>query len=92
MNMIQQERNDVKGDYLLDEIMPEDLEQPLVYAEDRDTSWRKFMEDIEAAKSRIHIDMPDVIEDNDDSIAELVKLLEKRVMMDYRYVSDFPEK
>lgn len=78
MNMIQQERNDVKGDYLLDEIMPEDLEQPLVYAEDRDTSWRKFMEDIEAAKSRIHIDMPDVIEDNDDSIAELVKLLEKK--------------
>jgi hypothetical protein len=79
MNLIRKENHDIKGNYALDEMMPNDTEEPIVYVEDRETSWTHFITDIKMAKSKIHIDMPDVLDDNDEAMAELIELLaEKR--------------
>jgi hypothetical protein len=79
MNLIRKEEHDIEGNYVLDEMMPAEAEEPIVYVEDRETSWSKFISDIKMAKSHIHIDMPDVIDDNDEAMEELIKsLAEKR--------------
>jgi hypothetical protein len=79
MNLIRKEKHDIEGNYVLDEMMPAEAEEPIIYVEDRKTSWSKFISDIKMAKSRIHIDMPDVIDDNDEAMEKLVKsLAEKR--------------
>lgn len=61
-----------KGEYILDELMPEPMEKTAIYIEDRETSWGKFIQDINSAKSSIHITMPDVMDENDDVIEELI--------------------
>ena len=68
----------VKGEYVLDELMPRKLEEPIVYIEDREISWSQYMHDIEMAKSKIHIDIPDVIDDNDNAIGELIRVLKEK--------------
>jgi flagellar biosynthesis GTPase FlhF len=79
IDQIRTENHYVKGNYVLDELMPDNREEPIVYVEDRETSWELFMTDIGAAKSRIHMDMPDVIDDNEEALESLVKVLaEKR--------------
>ncbi len=78
INKIKREQHSVYGEYVLDEIMPKHNEEPVVYAEDRMTSWKKFMEDISGAKSKIHMDIPDIIDENDEAILELVEILEKK--------------
>lgn len=78
MNMICKENHDIEGNYALDEMMPDKQENPIVYIEDRETSWKYFISDIEAAKNKIHIDMPDVIDDNDEALKELMEILRKK--------------
>lgn len=78
INQIQREEHDIKGDYILDEMMPTGLEEPSVYIEDRETSWKRFITDIKMAKSKIHIDIPDVIDDNDEAMTELIKTLAEK--------------
>jgi superfamily I DNA and/or RNA helicase len=79
IDQIRTENHYVKGNYVLDELMPDNREEPIVYVEDRETSWELFMTDIGVAKSRIHMDMPDVIDDNEEALESLVKVLaEKR--------------
>ena len=78
INQIQREEHDIKGDYILDEMMPTGLEEPIVYIEDRETSWKRFITDIKMAKSKIHIDIPDVIDDNDEAMTELIKTLAEK--------------
>ena len=63
---------------ILDEMMPEDKENPIVYVEDRETSWNFYIEDLRQAKKRIHVDIPDVIDDNDEAIEELVCVLSEK--------------
>lgn len=75
MNLIKKEEHDVEGNYVLDELRPSETEEPIVYVEDRETSWEKYIADLKLAKSKIQIDVPDVIDDNDDAIAELVDAL-----------------
>lgn len=75
MNLIRKEEHDVEGNYALDEMMPSEAEEPIVYVEDRETSWETFISDIKTAKSKVHIDVPDVIDDNDEAIAELIEIL-----------------
>lgn len=75
MNLIRKEEHDVEGNYALDEMMPSEAEEPIVYVEDRETSWERFISDIKTAKSKVHIDVPDVIDDNDEAIAELIEIL-----------------
>lgn len=75
MSYMNRQDSCVKGNFVLDEMMPNDNEEPIVYVEDRNSSWELFIKDISAAKSKIHIDMPDVIDDNDEAIAELTKEL-----------------
>ena len=75
MNLIRKEEHDVGGNYALDELMPLETEEPIVYVEDRETSWEMFISDIKSAKSKVHIDVPDVIDDNDEAIAELIEIL-----------------
>lgn len=78
IELIGQEENVVKGEYVLDELMPRKLEEPIVYIEDREISWSQYMHDIEMAKSKIHIDIPDVIDDNDNAIGELIRVLKEK--------------
>lgn len=75
INMILREKCDIEGNYVLDEMMPADLEEPIVYIEDRETSWNRFVSDIKRANKKIHIDIPDLIDDNDDAIKELIEVL-----------------
>lgn len=75
MNLIRKENHDIEGNYALDELMPLETEEPIVYVEDRETSWEMFISDIKSAKSKVHIDMPDVIDDNDEAIVELIEIL-----------------
>jgi hypothetical protein len=78
LKLIRKERHNIVGNYVLDELMPLDSEEPIVYVEDRETSWSRFISDIKMAKNRIHIDMPDVIDDNDEAIEELIKSLAEK--------------
>ncbi len=78
MNLIRKEKHDVRGNYVLDEMMPLETEKPIVYVEDRKTSWELFISDIKSANNMVHIDVPDVIEDNDKAIAELAEILENK--------------
>lgn len=75
MNLIRKEKHDVEGNYALDEMMPLETEEPIVYVEDRETSWELFISDIKSAKSKVHIDVPDVIDDNDEALEELIEVL-----------------
>ena len=75
MNLIRKEDHDVEGNYALDEMMPLETEEPIIYVEDRETSWERFISDIKSAKSKVHIDVPDVIDDNDEAMAELIEAL-----------------
>lgn len=68
----------IDGTYLLDELMPYEKEEPFVYIEDREISWEKFVSDIEKAEKTIHIEIPDVMFDNDECIDELTSLLMKK--------------
>ena len=78
MNQIRKEKQDVKDNYVLEEMIPIQEENPLVYVGDRKSSWERFIQDINGAKNRIHIDMPDVIDDDDMAINELVSALNKK--------------
>lgn len=72
------ENNREEGVYVLDELMPVENDYPAIYVEDRETSWKSFVEDIKTAKSKIHIDMPDVVDENDEAIGELIKVLREK--------------
>ncbi len=54
--------------------MPELNEKPSIYLEDREASWKTFINDIKSAKKKIHIDMPDVMEDFDIKINQLCEI------------------
>ncbi len=78
MNLIREEEHDVEGNNVFDEMKPSEIEEPAVYVEDRETSWEMFISDIKSAKSKVHIEVPDVIDDNDDAIDELTEILKNK--------------
>lgn len=78
MNWIKKEKCMIKGNYVLDELMPEETERNLVYIQNRQDSWSVFIHDLAEAKDKIHIDIPDVIDDNDDAIEELLCILKEK--------------
>lgn len=78
INHIRKGKKEIEGNVILDELMPVISEEPIIYVEDRRTSWNKFIEDVKSAKSKIHMEMPDVIDDNDEAIKELVTVLAEK--------------
>ena len=58
--------------------MPGESEIPHIYVEDRETSWSRFLQDLDEAKNRIHVDMPDVIDENDEAMDQLIKVLDQK--------------
>jgi hypothetical protein len=79
INQIKRDKCFINGKDVLNEMMPRDIEEPWVYIENRETSWKLYVEDICAAKSKIHIDIPDVIADKDKPLKEIINALaEKR--------------
>lgn len=78
MKLLKKEKNSIIGNDILDEMMPTTGENPLVYMEDRERSWKKFIEDIKRAKNVIHIDIPDVLVENDKALETLGKILKER--------------
>ncbi len=75
LDKIQKEEHDIRGAYVLDEMMPNEYEEPIVFVEDRENSWAEFLDDVAGANSKIHMDIPDVIDENDEAIAKLAKIL-----------------
>lgn len=75
LKQIREKKHYVEKNVVLDEMMPKQSENPLVFVEDREKSWKNFINDIVAAKSTIHMDIPDVIADDDMAIKELVTVL-----------------
>lgn len=71
INEIKKVRHDISGINVLSELMPEHSEEPAVYADDKERSWKKYISDIKNAKKHIYIDVPDLIGDIDDLIAVL---------------------
>ncbi len=65
----------IDGESVMNELMPEDSELPYVYVEDREKSWERFKDDLCKAQKRLHIEIPDVIDGNDNEIEELTKIL-----------------
>lgn len=78
MNRIRKDKNDVKAKYVLDEMMPIRDESPLIYVTDKKASWTRFVQDISNAKYDIHMDIPDVIDDNEKAIKEFIHILRKK--------------
>lgn len=68
---IREEKHDISGIDILSELMPEQSEEPAVYADDKERSWKKYISDIKKAKRCVYIDVPDIIGDIDDLIAVL---------------------
>lgn len=62
------------GGMVLDELMPIENEEPAIYIEDRDVSWTKFIRDIKSAKSTIHITLPDIMDENDEAIENMIEI------------------
>ena len=78
MKLLKKEKNSIIGNDILDEMMPIAKENPLIYIEDREESWKKFIEDIKRAENTIHIDIPDVIDENDEALEILLKVFKER--------------
>ncbi len=78
LKQIRKEHHCIGGEYILDEMMPREREEPLVYIEDRETSWSRFVTDLSGAKNRIHIDIPDVIAEENGAIDALIELLAQK--------------
>lgn len=78
MKLLKKEKNSIIGNVILDEMMPIAKENPLIYIEDREESWKKFIEDIKRAENTIHIDIPDVIDENDEALEILLKVFKER--------------
>ena len=72
---LSREKHVIEGGAVLDEFMPSNNEQPIVYVEDRETSWQIYIEDLQLARNSIYIDIPDVIDENDEAIKELSHVL-----------------
>lgn len=78
MSQIQKAGQRLGGDYVLQELKPDKAEAASVIVGDREASWGRFIKDLENAKQRIHVDMPDVIADNDDAMDQLIQILEAK--------------
>ena len=61
----------VSGNKIVDELMPAVNENPYVYVKDRITSWIEYIKDIKKAEKEIHIEMPDIMDENDEFIKML---------------------
>jgi len=68
----------LSGEALFNELMPQSPHDSLVYFAEKEASWNRFAEDVSKAKAKIQIDMPDIIDDNDDAMAELANILNAR--------------
>lgn len=68
----------LSGESLIREMVSNTTLDSHVYIAERETSWSRFLEDISNAKSRIQIDIPDIIDENDEAITELASLLSER--------------
>ena len=69
---------EIKGVEILDELMPTDDNLPIVYFEDRETSWEEYLKDVGNAKIDIHVDVPDVIKEDDSAIKTLSYTLKRK--------------
>ncbi|WP_090815504.1 AAA domain-containing protein [Oribacterium sp. KHPX15] len=91
MSLIEKQKHITGGFEILDEMMPSDNEEPSVYIEDRESSWKKYIEDLKNAQKKIHIDMPDVIGENDKAIKELIQVLVQKKSEDVEICIRIPE-
>ncbi len=75
MSQIQKAEHRLGGEYVLEELKPDQVATADVMVGDREASWFQFIHDLENAQQRIHVDMPDMIADNDDAMDQLVQIL-----------------
>jgi len=75
LDEVQLRQNCIQGDYLLDEMMPAESENPFIYIEDREISWPFFLNDIEQANKSIRIEFPDVMQEDDEAAEQFSEIL-----------------
>lgn len=75
-------RAGISGEAVLDELMPKADERPLVYLEDREQSWNRFLKDISEAMFSVRIDIPDIICDDNTVIKALKNVLKEKADSD----------
>lgn len=78
MAQIRNANHQLSGTHLIRVLMPDKTEVTSVCVEDRETSWKRFSSDLENAKHRIHIDIPDMIDGNDDAMDQLIQVLAEK--------------
>lgn len=91
MAQIQRAGDILDGDQILHELIPDKTEETAVLVGERETSWNFFAQDLENAKSRVYIDVPDVIADNDDAMDQLIQILAKKKKEGLNIVIRVPE-
>lgn len=75
INHLTKNESFINGNQVISEMMPTNTEKPFIYVADKETSWRYFIEDIKSAEKIIKIDIPDLIDDNEEKTDELIKIL-----------------
>ena len=88
---MEQDADRISGSEVIDELKPADAELPKVYLEDREKSWQRFMKDIEDADRRILIDVPDVMNDDDEAIEQVLRVLKEKKKQGVEIVIRVPE-
>lgn len=68
----------IEGQPLLAELSSHRYSDDLVRCGDKNNTWNAFLRDIESAKKIIHIDIPDLVDDDEKKILTLAEILRKQ--------------
>ena len=82
----------IKGEDLLEELMQQRFEKPIISVSNREESFERFLEDISGAENSIQIDIPDAICDYGDATERLISILDecetKNIDVEIRIATD----
>ncbi len=79
INKIQNDGFCLDGDQLLEEIGSNEQDQVMPFLGDRDeeNSWERYLDDIDSAKRNIFINLPGMIEDDEDALDDFLLAIEQ---------------
>ena len=66
------------GDDILDSLFTDEVDNHAIYMDGRYESWDKYLNDIRNAKKKIQIDIPGLIDENDEAISDLVSEMKSK--------------
>lgn len=75
MNYILHSEKYLADYFVMNELLPLNKYECIMYFDNRETSWEQYLIDINLAEERVQIDVPDVMELNDEGFVEFTKML-----------------